>query len=491
MGIQSLGVGSGLALDDLVTQLIAAEREPREARLTEREEQLDATISGIGQLQSRLGDFQESITEITRNFSQSTRTATISNPQEDDDESTDDGAIGNVDAASGAARGDFDIVVNQLAAGSRIETAAGQFTDSSASVLNSGSGSLTFEIPNSSNSFTIPVGTGTSLTQLRDAINSNDNNFGVTASIVNTGTSDGARLVFSSTVSGTGNDLVIRNDNDLADLDFVSTVGSDGTAATNNLTAVQSARNAQAVIDGIVVESDTNVFENTVENVSFEAFNVSPLDTDGVTRQTSRLNVGFDTEGFESNIRDFVDNFNDLISEVETLTRFGESDLEEDGSLAGDFLPRNVLGGINNILSSAVSNSELATLFQIGLSFNDEGRLEITNFDDIGLGSGEDRLDDALEDNFDDIVTLFNDPEEGIATRLDDFIREFTRAGGLLGSRQSILREERDSLFDERARLELQLLNSEQILRDRFINLDQTVSSLNRTGSALFAALGG
>ena len=42
MGIQSLGVGSGLALDDLVTQLLDAERAPREARIQEREDSLDA-----------------------------------------------------------------------------------------------------------------------------------------------------------------------------------------------------------------------------------------------------------------------------------------------------------------------------------------------------------------------------------------------------------------------------------------------------------------
>jgi len=39
MTIQSLGVGSGLALDDLVRQLISAERTPKEQRLDAREEE--------------------------------------------------------------------------------------------------------------------------------------------------------------------------------------------------------------------------------------------------------------------------------------------------------------------------------------------------------------------------------------------------------------------------------------------------------------------
>ena len=52
------------------------------------------------------------------------------------------------------------------------------------------------------------------------------------------------------------NDLVINNDNAIAELDRVS-----------NLTPVQSAQNAIATIDGIEVQSDTNEFENTIENV--------------------------------------------------------------------------------------------------------------------------------------------------------------------------------------------------------------------------------
>jgi len=40
MTIQSLGVGSGLALDDLVQQLLTAERQPKEERLNAKEERI-------------------------------------------------------------------------------------------------------------------------------------------------------------------------------------------------------------------------------------------------------------------------------------------------------------------------------------------------------------------------------------------------------------------------------------------------------------------
>ena len=44
MTIQSLGVGSGLALDDLVQQLLTAERQPKEERLNAKEERIEAEI---------------------------------------------------------------------------------------------------------------------------------------------------------------------------------------------------------------------------------------------------------------------------------------------------------------------------------------------------------------------------------------------------------------------------------------------------------------
>ena len=50
MSISSLGVGSGLALDDLVRQLISAERQPKENRLDLREKAVDAEISALGKI---------------------------------------------------------------------------------------------------------------------------------------------------------------------------------------------------------------------------------------------------------------------------------------------------------------------------------------------------------------------------------------------------------------------------------------------------------
>ena len=476
MTIQSLGVGSGLALDDLVQQLLTAERQPKEERLNAKEERIEAEISGLGQIKSKLSDFKAAVDELRSDNGVNGREPTITNPSEDND-------VLSAEASNSALRGSYEVVVEQLAAGSRITTDAGAFTSSSDPVLTSGTGSLTFDV-GGSKSFTVNVTAGMSLTALREKINNSDDNFGVTANIIDTGTGAGPRLVFSSSETGDGNDLVITNDTGAAELDRLSTTGG-----TNNISAanIESARNAIAYIDGIEVQSSSNEFENTIQNVSFEVNEVSPKDAAGDFLAT-KLSIGYDKEGLDKKIRDFVDNYNSLIDEIKTLTRYGESELEEDGALAGDSLLRGIQSGLASIVGDNVSSSALGGLFQIGIEFDDDGKLEIGSTD-FGLGSGEDRLEDALEDSFDEIAKLFTDPDEGIATRLYEFSKEYTSYSGLISLRERAAKDDREDLYDQREMLELRMLNYEEILRDKYLNLDQTVAQLNQTGSALLASL--
>ncbi|GAB3030412.1 flagellar filament capping protein FliD [Bowmanella dokdonensis] len=484
MAIQSLGVGSGLALDDLVKQLLEVERQPKIARLDKREETLDAVISGIGTLKSKMDEFKTSVDALRRDTQLSKRSAVVSHPGV-----TEEGAKGpfTAEASSSAVTGSYQIAVTQLASGSRVETAdasLGGFSSKSDSVSGT-AGSLTFKV--GSDSFDISVTAGMTLEQLRNKVNANTSNFGVTASIVNTGTVDGGvKLVFTSEKTGTGNDLQIVNNNDIADLQRVSTTDSSETASY--LGYAKTAQNAQATIDGILVESTTNRFENVIESVAFDATTVSTKDALGEF-QTSTLEIGYDKDGVEKKIRDFVDNYNSLMSEITKLTRYGVSELEEDGALAGDFMARGIQSGLSNIVSGSVPSSALGTLFQMGISFGEDGKLEISEFDEFGLGSGEDKLSDALADNFDEIAKLFTDDKNGIASRAYEFVHEYTTFGGLLRTREQSYKDQKDLLSDERERVELQMMNYEQILRDKYLALDQTVSKLNQTGSALMAAL--
>jgi flagellar hook-associated protein 2 len=480
MGISSLGVGSGLDLEGLVSQLLEAERAPKAARLDAQDERIESEISSLGQLKSKLSEFKDSVDELRKDQSLTGREPTIRNPSEESEPFT-------AEASNSALTGEYAITVERLASGSRIESATaanGGFTSPTDEVTDT-AGSLTFKIDGTGDTFSINVAAGATLAQLREQINKAEGNFGITANIINTGTADGgAKLVISSKVTGEGNDLSIVNDNNLAGLNRIATTDSAETASY--LVPTKTAQNAQAIIDGITVQSDTNEFENTIQNVTFTAKAVSEKNSLDEF-QSSTLVIGFDQEALDEKIKGFVESYNALNEEIRSLTKYGESDLEEDGALAGDFTIRGIQSGFGNILSGTVSASALGGLFQIGIELTSEGKLEIGS-SDFGLGTGASRLSDALEDNFDEVSKLFT-ADDGIATKLYDFIDQYTKSSGILADRETAAKDQRDRLLDDRAAFELRLVSFEQTLRGRYLNLDQTVARLQQSSSALLASL--
>jgi len=486
MSIQSLGVGSGIDLESLVSQLIEAERAPKALRLDAREEAITTEISSIGQVKSKLSEFEDVLEELRQDSFLNEREPTVRNPSDKVEPFT-------AEAQSNALQGSYKIAVTQLASGSRIQTANaadGGFATRNEALLTSGTGSLTFKVPDSDNpgtdkSFTVDIGAGMTLAEFREAVNDAEGNFGVTANIINTGSADGGfKLVFNSKVSGEGNDLKIVNDTDNAELQRLSTTNAAETATY--LTPITVAQNAKATVDGIAVESQSNEFENTIQNVTFDASDLSELDTDG-NPIASTLIIGFDEESLEEKVNEFVEKYNDMIDTLKNVTRFGASELEEDGPLAGDSTIRGLLNGLSNIVGSNVPGSALGGLFQMGIELTEDGKLEIgsTNF---GVGSGKDRLKDALDDNFDDISKLFN-ADAGIATRLFEFIEQYTDNSGILESREDNAKDQQDLLNNEREQFDLRMISFEQTIRGRYINLDQTVARLNQTSLALLASL--
>lgn len=490
MGVQSLGVGSGLALDDLVTQLVQAERGPKEERLNEREEELDAVISGLGSLKSKLDEFQDSVETLKNDFNLNAREPQIDHPTKPEEGET--GPF-TADASTSALENDYQIAITQLAEGTKLTSADGAFTSTSDTVVTTDT-TVTFDFATSTDSFQINFTTGMTLQNYVDAINNSASNVQsdgitplVTATLLDTGTV-GPKVIYRSNLTGAGDDLRIDGGGN-AELANLATTNLG--AGSSTLTQV-NARNAIAYIDDIQVTSSSNDFENVIPNVSFTAEAVSEADASQVTNggfAYSKLTIGNDKQGLDTKIRDFIDNYNSLITEITSLTRYGTSELEEDGALAGDFMVRGIQTGLSNLVTSQVDGNTLGTLFQIGISIDDDGKLEITAADEFGIGSGEDRLDDALDNYFDQVADIFTNSSSGIASQMFQFLDEYTSFGGLLRDRENAVKDEKDLLGEERERFELQMLNYENLQRQKYIALDKTVASLNQTGQALLASL--
>lgn len=471
--INFLGAASGLPLDELVTTFVNVERETKMARITKTTKTLNASLSGVGQLKSALSSFLDASKKLTTASLQA-RSVTVTQPEEGK-------TYIQATAKNTAAASSFDIKVNQLAKGSRLESADNSFTDAN-TVIATADGELTFEAGDKS--FTVAVTAGMTLNQLRLKINESSDNFGVNANILNTGGTAGTKLVLTSDVTGVGNDLVVSNTN--AELDAISTVPTGGTAGLNLSAAAQD---AEIELDGITVSSSTNVFEDAVQDISLTVLATTPAG------KNAGLTVATDKKAAEDNIQAFIKSYNALVDQVSSLTRGRVMGADgsitlEGGALAGDSLPRNIMNQVRGIFGSIVpgASDDLNSLYAMGITLNKEGKLEISTSTEFGSESGKARFDKALNENYDSIAKLFGG-EDGLANQLQSVVTEYTKSGGILASRQDTIQSqlrENTKASDAASRY---IASYEESLRKRYSALDTLLGQMQRQQANVSAAL--
>lgn len=443
MNITSLGVGSGLPLEDLVTAYIDAEAIPQEQRLQQKEEALNTELSGVGSFKSSLSKFDDILDKLSQPDAFNKQTVTAS---------TEDISVTTNGFAS---NGTFEIEVQQLAQGSQLKSTA---LASSATTL--GAGTLTLTA--GTDTFDVAIDATDDLSAIRDKINEQSENFGVTANIINSDA--GSYLVYTSDKTGAANSLTVTTSD--ASLDAIST----------NNTTEKSAQDARIVIDGNTITSETNEFKNAIEDVTITA------KAENLGNPTT-LTIAQDEENASDLIKEFVDGFNELTT---NLVGLGAPSL---GRLAFDPNVRSVKQQMADIVLNEIAGATgINSLSQIGVELNKEGELEISQFSTTSLPSGQERLDDALENNLDQVGELFAS-SDGIATQLSTMIDGYIKSDGVLTLREKSLNERIDSVKDEWEELEERLRSREATLRAQFTALDSTVAQYNSTASYVTTTL--
>lgn len=454
MAMTSLGVGSGIDLDGMVRQLVQIERQGKESRLTERTKSADNNISAMGKLKSAMTTLVDSLNGLSRERDLNARTATVTGQSEDNPFFT-------ASANQRAAMSNYNIQINQLASGSRMQSAS--FANSTDSIA-TGTGSLTIAA-GGDNTFDVDVEDGASLSDIASAINRSGDNFGVTASVINTGSE--SFLVFDSSITGDGNDLSVTA-NGVGGLDGLTDGG---------LTERRTAQGAIMNVDGIEVRSDTNTFDNAIEGVSITAQRETGVDDSPV------LSVAVDEESVRGMIDDFISAYNGLIDEIDKLTAYvpeGKS-----GPLIGDSMVRSIRSRLSSIISSPVEGmGNFNSLYQMGIVTDNDGKIE---FDprNIGGGTGTQRFDQAMEQNFDQLVELLSG-ENGVATQLREISREYTQSQGLLDLRTNTYESQKQLVDNEREQFERYMEQYESNLRQRFGALDQNIARMSSNANYLF-----
>lgn len=447
--VQVSGAGSGLDVNSLVTQLVAAERAPAQQRLTRAESGLDAKISALGTLRGALSTFQGAAGALRSESQLLVRKTEASDP-----------TVLRASATASAASGSYSVEVLSLATAHKLASQA--YAGGSAATV--GSGTLDFQ--QNGGSFSVTVTAGTTLAQLRDAINGATGNAGVRASVVQT--DDGARLVLTAKSSGSAQAIRITSSDAAGGLQAL--VHDPGVSTP--MTVLSPAANAQAKVEGFTVSAAGNTITGAIEGVTIDLLAAKP-------GTAVNLTVSADNTVLRERIGKMVTEFNNMTA---TLSRLRAVDpaTRNGGPLVGDSALLSIESRMRRDLAAAVTvtGDAPATLSAIGVRMGADGRLSV---DDAKLTA-------ALRDDPAEVVRVFAG-EGGIAERLHTTLNGAVAAGGQVAARTESLQAQKRDIQRAKDTLDMRMKALEARYRLQFTNLDSMLSGLQSTGNYLARTL--
>lgn len=450
-GLQASGIASGLDIESLVSQLVAAERAPAQQRITRATTKVTTQLSALGTLRGSLSTLQSSVSALKN-------TATFQGRRAEPADKT----VFTASAGTTAATGSYAIEVKQLASAQKLASAP----YASGATATVGTGTLT--ITSGGKSFDVVIGdSAKTLTGIRDAINAVTSNDTVQATLIQA--VDGARLVLTARQNGVANAIT------------VSAAGGDGgldalvyqPGGTTNLTQIAAAQNAQVVIEGFNVESTTNNVVDAVDGVTLNLLAAKP-------GTTVNLVVGTDESATRDKIRKFVTDLNTTLGALAKLRAYDPS-TKAAAPLLGDSLLRGIEESVRRQVL-APSNGAAApynSLNAIGIRIGADGTFSID----------ETKLTKALAADFDGVGRLFGGTD-GVATRIYDILDRALRSDGQVQARTNSLQATQRSLTKDTEALDLRMQSVEARYRAQFTAMDKLLSSLQSTSSYLSKNLG-
>ncbi|MCB1877999.1 MAG: flagellar filament capping protein FliD [Chromatiales bacterium] len=429
------GIGSGLDVNGIVSQLMELEQQPLVA-LQKRQSEFQAQLSALGQLKSAVSTFNDAMEGLSSVEKFKVFSA-----------SSGDEGVFTVDASSNAGGGTFNIQVNNLA--ERQKLASGPFAGGADGEV--GTGTLSFTV--NGESFDVLIdGDNDSLTQIRDAINNSAENTGVVASIINE--SGGSRLIFTAENTGLANTIDVSVSNATGDL---------GQLASANLTEIQGAADASITIDNqFTVSSASNSVSDVIEGVTINLESVG----------SAELNITRDNEAIGESVQAFADAYNNLRNALGSLGQ---------GALSGDSTLRSVANQLRDVINTPASGlaSGYSNLTEIGVSLQKDGSMSVDS----------EKLQSALDDNLAGVASLFSNESEGFAVRFQSLADSLLDTDGVLETREDGINDRLKGLQNREDQLDRRLISVEEGLRSRFSALDSLLAQLQSTSTFLTGQL--
>ncbi len=408
--IQTLGLGSNVLTSELVDQIIAADRAGTESLINSRKEITEAKVSAFGEITSKLSTFQSAMEDLTDN---NVISSTLS--------SSSDETILTASTTSSAVPGTYSVEVQAMAQAHSLASAS--FADSTTQVTALGGvlefkfGTTTYTGGGAYDTFTenadkagntVTIGANSSLSDVRDAINTAD--FGVTAAIVFDGS--GYKLSLVSDDSGLDNSMEITARDSSG-----GTLSSDGLeglaysasqSTASNLSESQTAQDAVLTFNGLSVTRESNAITDLITGttLNLQSANVG---------QTVTVTVGADLTAFSEKIDEMVAAYNDLKQSVDFYTDY-DATKQEAGILTGDITIRTLMVGVNNLMASSVAGitgKEFGSFAELGIERDQNS--------DFALKFNVTDFLSAMEEDRDTVIDIF-----GVSGTTSDSLIQFS-----------------------------------------------------------------
>ena len=464
------GTGSGLDIDGLVANLVAAERTPAENRLNAREAVLTSRSASFNSVKAALTEFESASSKLAKasTFSQFTT-------------SSSDTTKATISATSSASLGSYQLAVTNLASAQTL--ASGTF---SATTDTLGTGTLTIAIgtpsytgstyssftQTSSVDITIDSSNNT-LAGVRDAINSAG--AGVNASILKNG--DDYQLLLVSEKTGLSNSMSVSVSGDSvgSDIDDSGLSKLAFNSSGSQLTQYAAGANANFSINGLAVSSASNTVTDVIDGVTLNLLSA--------TASPITIDVKTDTDTIVAEVQAFVDLYNTYASLVTDLTKY-DATTGVAGDLQGDSTVRSVMSQIRSELGKSVTGltGSYTSLVDLGISIDKSGVMSFTQSTfKTAFAAAPTEVAGVFAS-----TTVSGTAVEGVAEKLETLIEGFlVSTTGIFDSRITGINSQLEAIGEDRADLARRM----QSLEDRYFAqlnaMDSLLAEIETTGNFL------
>ena len=294
---------------------------------------------------------------------------------------------------------------------------------------------------------------------------------GATATVVRE-TSDTSRLSLRSLATGFSNRISFTDtDGLLAELELDVTAERSGTGG-GAIYAVGSSQQDSALsasfsLDGLDIYRDSNTVDDALDGVTFTL--------SSVTDEPESISIGADTKGMRTDVDAFIKSYNALVSFMGERTKV-DADTGDRGVFASDAGIRSLRFGIRTDLSREISgNSTFSRLADLGIETQRDGSLKITDAD---------QLTSALAASPDAVGALFSG-EDGIGARLMSRFESLIGSSGSIEQRKKTADARIDQLGSQIERWEVRLERREETLRNQFAQLEALTTQAQSQQTAI------